>query len=143
MRGRNLTVRVLKNITSSALQHARSAPVESSRMVPERRSPASRLDSDHSNLGVTKKLIEQSDRIAAAAHARDEQIRKAARFGDDLIASLASDHRLKISYHRGIRMRAQGRAEPIVGIADIGDPVAKRLIDRAFERLASVVHARC
>ncbi len=61
--------------------------------------------------------------------------------GKDLLAGLAADYCLKITHHRGIRMRAKNGTEQIVRVANIGDPVAHRFVNGIFERAAAGLHA--
>ena len=56
-------------------------------------------------------------------------------------ARLAADHRLELAHHQRIRMRAERRAEQVVGVVDVGDPVAHRLVDRVLQRPAAGVDA--
>ena len=53
---------------------------------------------------------------------------------------LAADHRLELAHHQRVRMRPERRAEQVVGVGDVGDPVAHRLVDRVLERPAAGVH---
>ena len=59
---------------------------------------------------------------------------------EHLLPRLAADHRLELADHQRIRMRAERRAEQVVGVGDVGDPVAHRLVDRVLERPAAGVH---
>ena len=58
----------------------------------------------------------------------------------DLLARFAADHRLELADHQRIRMRAERRAEQVVRVVDVRDPVAHRLVDRVLERPAAGVH---
>ena len=53
-------------------------------------------------------------------------------------ASLA-DHRLEVAHHLRIGVRAGGRADQVVGVVDVGDPVAQRLVHGVLQRAAPEV----
>ncbi len=54
-------------------------------------------------------------------------------------ARFAADDRLKLANHQRIGMRAERRAEQVIGVADIGHPVAHGLVDGVLQRLAAGV----
>ena len=61
-----------------------------------------------------------------------------AAFGfQNLPPRLFADHLVKIAHHHRIRMRAERRAEQVVGVADVGDPVAHGFADGVLERAAA------
>ncbi len=78
--------------------------------------------------------MEEADRIRAAADAGDERIGKAALALHHLRARLLADDRLEVAHHRGIGMGTGGRADQIIGIAHVGDPIAQRFVHRVLER---------
>ena len=57
-----------------------------------------------------------------------------------LLARLAADDGLEIAHHHRIRMRPGDGADAIESRADIGHPVAQRLVHRVFQRLRSGLH---
>ena len=57
------------------------------------------------NLLVLQKSLEQANRIGPSTHAGDAHVGKPARLSDDLLARFTADHRLKITHHRGVRVR--------------------------------------
>ena len=54
--------------------------------------------------------------------------------GEHLLARLVADHALEVAHERRIRRRADGRADHVVGVADVRDPVADRGADRLLQR---------
>jgi hypothetical protein len=58
----------------------------------------------------------------------------------DLLAGFFADHGLEVAHHRRVGMRAERRTEQVVGVADIGHPIADGLVDRVFQRAAAALH---
>jgi hypothetical protein len=58
---------------------------------------------------------------------------------EDLCPRLAADDRLQLAHHRRVRMRAGHRADEVVGVADVGHPVAQRLVHGVLERARALV----
>ena len=79
--------------------------------------------------------MEQPHGVRAAADAGDERIGKTALGLQHLLARLAADDRLEIAHHHRIGMRARDGADAVERRADIGHPVAQRLVHRVLERL--------
>ncbi len=86
---------------------------------------------------VLHERMENSDGIAAAADAGDHLIRQAAFGFENLLARFEADHAMKIAHHGGIRMRAQRRAQQVMGVGDVGDPVAHGFADGVFQGAAA------
>ncbi len=53
---------------------------------------------------------------------------------------LLADHRLEVAHHHRIRMRAGDGADQVVGVLDVGDPVAHRLVHRVLQRAGARRH---
>ena len=109
---------------------------------PARDRFAARLDADQPDAGVVDERVEDAHGVAAAADARDDGIGQPSGQLEDLRPRLAADDRLKLAHHQRIRMRPEHRAEQVVGVADVGDPVAHRLVDRVLQRAAAGVDAQ-
>jgi hypothetical protein len=77
--------------------------------------------------------VERADRVGAATHARRDRVRQRAGELEDLRAGLDADDAGEVADHRGERVRTRGGAEQVVGVLDIGDPVADRLVDGVLE----------
>ena len=45
-----------------------------------------------------------------------------------------ADHRLEVAHHHRVRMRAGDGADEVIGVGDVGDPVAHRLVHRVLQR---------
>ena len=60
---------------------------------------------------------------------------------EHLAAGLEADHRLELADHERVRMRTEGRAEQVVGVGDVGHPVAHRLVDGVLQRAGAAVDA--
>ena len=57
-----------------------------------------------------------------------------------LLARFAADDGLEIAHHHRIRMRPGNSTDAIERRADIGHPVAQRLVHRVFQRLGAGLH---
>ena len=90
---------------------------------------------------IVDERVEDADRVAAAADAGHDGVGQPAGQLEDLRARLAADHRLELAHHQRIRMRAEHRPEQVVRVADVGDPVAHRLVDGVLQRAAAGVDA--
>ncbi len=84
------------------------------------------LDADQLHLGVVDERHEDPDRVGAAADAGDHALRQPAGLLEHLGARLVADHALEVAHERRERRRADARADDVVGVADVGDPVADR-----------------
>ncbi len=88
-----------------------------------------------STVGVVEEAGEHPDRVRAAADARDHSVREPALGFQDLLPRLPSDHGLELAHELRIRGGADARADQVVGVLDVRDPVADRLARRLLERL--------
>ena len=96
---------------------------------------AGRLDAVDGNALVVEERVEQADGVGAAADAGHQRVGQAALGLLHLLAHLAADHALEVAHHGRIGMRAGGRADDVVGVVHVGDPVAQRLVHGVLERL--------
>ena len=62
------------------------------------------------------------------------EVRQPALDGRELGRRLVADPALEVAHDRRVRVRAHRRAEDVVGVCDVRDPVAHRLVDRVLER---------
>src|SRR5207247_6922625 len=114
------------DITVSVLQHERARPLQDPRAAA--REPrgvpaahdllAARLDPDKPHASVADEPIEDADRVAAAAHARDDGAGQPSGEVDNLRPRLASDDRLKFADHQRVWVRTKNGAEQIICGAD-------------------------
>ena len=98
---------------------------------PPASTPISRTDC------VRDERVEDAERVAAAADARDDGIGQAAGQRLNLLARLAADHRLKLADHQRIGMRPEHRAEQVIAVGDVRHPVAHRFVDGVLQRPAA------
>src|SRR6267143_4560900 len=117
-----------------ALQHAEAPGLETRGMLTATNSFAASFNADHPHISILEKGMEQADGVAAAADARDEQVRQALFAFENLAARFNADDALKIAYHHRVRVRAQHGAQYIMCGAHVRDPIAHRFVDRFFER---------
>ena len=94
--------------------------------------PASKPISAH--VLVVEEGVEDAHRVRAAADAGDDRVRKAPGEVEHLLARLLADDLLQVADHGRERMRSRDRPEDVVGVLDVGDPVAHRVVDRVLER---------
>ena len=78
--------------------------------------------------------------LRAAAHAGDGVVGQAALFLEQLRLRLAADDRLEVAHDRRVGVGADGAADEVVGVADVGDPVAHGLVDGVLEGAAAAGH---
>src|SRR5262249_43338917 len=81
--------------------------------------------------------MKKTDGVGATADASEEMSGEALFGGENLFACFATDAEVKIANHGRVRMRAENGAEEIVGVADVGDPVAHGFVDGVFESAAA------
>ena len=77
---------VLEDERARALQDAGAAAGEAGRMTAGRDLFAARLNTDQPHGLVVEKSVEDTDRVAAAAHARHDDVRKSSCLLEDLAA---------------------------------------------------------
>ena len=84
--------------------------------------------------------MEQAHGVGAAADAGDRGVGQAALGFLHLHLGFLADHRLEVAHHHRIRMRAGDGADEVVGVGDVGDPVAHRLVHRVLQRAGAGGH---
>ena len=137
----DIAVLVLQHERARALEHARAAAGKPRGVPAADNLLAARLHADQAHLTIVDERIEDADRVAAAADARHDRVRKPAGLLDDLPPRFAADHRLKLAHHQRVGVRPQHRPEQVIRVGHVGDPVAHRLVDGVFQRPAAGVHA--
>ena len=55
-------------------------------------------------------------------------------------ARLRADDRLEIADHRRIGMRTRRRADEVISVANVGDPIAQRFVHGVFQRAGAGRH---
>src|SRR5208283_2609201 len=104
VRQSNLSFLILQQIAEGAMQYTRSAAAEARRMLPESPAAASGLHANHPHVRFLEERVEQPNRVAAAAHARDQGVGKAPNLSDGLPSHLFADHLMEIAHHHRVRM---------------------------------------
>ena len=130
---RDLPVLVLEEVGAVAMQHARRAAGERGGMLPALQPPPCRLHADDAHIRLIQEGMEQAYGVRAAADAGDHRVRQPPLGFHDLRAHLVSDNALEVPHHLRIGRGARGGADDVEGVVDIGDPVAKRLVERVLQ----------
>src|SRR5574337_2051618 len=74
----DLAVIILQDEAHGPVQHAQLAGGKARRVAPRLDPQAARLDPDHPNVRLLEEVMEQPDRVAAAADAGDQIVRQSA-----------------------------------------------------------------
>src|SRR4030088_45681 len=141
MRVRHLPSRILQQVGVGSLQHARRTAVKTGGMFAQTLAAPAGLDADELHPLFLEELMEDANRIRAAANAGDNRARQFAFGFEDLHARFAADDFVKIANHRRVRMSAQNAAEKIMSRTNVGYPIAHRLVDRVFQGTRARLHA--
>src|ERR1700742_3244950 len=124
MRQRNLSRFILQYVRICALQHARYATAETSRMLTQPGASAAGLYTNQADFLILNKFIECADSIRSPANAGDYNAGQTAFFFQNLLPRFLTDDALKITHHHWIRMCSEHTAQQIVCGTDIRDPIA-------------------
>src|SRR5580704_3021831 len=89
---------------------------------------------------VVEERREHADGIAPTAHTRHYDRGQPSQPGQHLGARLVADDLLKPAHQRRVRVRPDGAADDVVGVANVGHPVPDRLVGRVLERCRTAVH---
>src|SRR5207247_7156515 len=116
------------------LQNAEAPALKTGGLFSAANAFATSVNTDHSNMSVVQKRMEQANGVAAAADTGDEQIWQTTFAFENLMARLNANDALKIADHHGVRVGAENRAQYIMSGAHVRDPVAQRFVDRFLER---------
>ncbi len=109
------------------MQHGRAARAEARR-------PRG-LHSHEAHVLVVEEAREEPDRVRPPADACDHGLREPVVRLDHLPPRLTPDHGLQLAHDRGVRSRADARADEVVRRLDVRDPVAYRLTRRLLQGL--------
>src|ERR1035441_5579023 len=93
-------------------------------MLAELGPAAAGFHADQTHARFIDEGMKDADRVAAAAHTREDGIGQAILRQLYLAHGFLSDYFMKVADHDGIRVRAESRAQQVVGGRDVGDPVA-------------------
>ncbi len=101
-----------------------------------------RLDADQLDAVVLDERVEHADGVGTTADTGDHRVGQAAFLLQDLFARFLADDRLEVADHFRVGVHAGGRADHVIGVVDIGDPVAQRLVHRVLQRAVAIGHRR-
>src|SRR5688572_3988222 len=124
---------VLQDERARALEHAGAAAGEARRVAPRGDALAARFNADQSHARIVDEAVEDADGVAASADAGDDDVRQPPHPFENLLPCLAADHRLELTDHQRVWMRAERRAEQVIRVVDVRDPVAHGFVDRVLE----------
>ena len=135
----DLAVVVAENVRPRAVQDADPAARQRRGVAGGVDPVARRLDAEELHRLVGDEGVKEAHGVRAAAHAGDQRVGELPFDLLDLRARLAADHRLQLAHEQRVRVRAGDGADHVVGRADVGDPVAQRLVHRVLERRGAVL----
>ena len=98
-----------------------------------------RFDPEDLDLRLVEERVEKADRVRAAADAGDQAVRQTAFEFEHLRPRLLADHALEVAHHGRIGMRAGDGADAIIGVVDVGHPIAQRLVHGVLEGLRALL----
>src|SRR5947199_7329261 len=136
MRRGDLPALVLKHVAHSPLKDSGTAAatlVEACGVQAQLRARAAGFDANHTNTLIAEERIEQPNRVRAAPDARDERVGQTPFAFKNLRARFAADDALKLANHERVRVRPERAPQKVVGVRDVRNPVAQRLVDRILE----------
>ena len=136
----DLAVVVLQQVGAVAVQHAGPAAGQAGGVLAGLDAVAAGLDADQPHGRVVQERMEQAHGVRAAADAGDRRVGQPALGFLQLLLGFLADHRLEVAHHHRIRMRAGDGADEVVGVVDVGDPVAHRLVHRVLQRAGAGGH---
>ena len=99
------------------------------------------LNADQFHGWFLNKVEEPSHRVTSATDTRDYVRRELSISLEALFLDLCANHRLEASHHIREGVRSYNRADDVVRIVRIRDPITHRLVCGVLERLASTCYA--
>ena len=131
---------VLEHEGLAPLQHPERTAGKTRCVLAALDAVSARLHSVHLHGRIVEELVEQAHCVRTAAHAGDQGVGQPALQLHDLLFCFPADDGLEIPHHHRERMGAVDRAEHIVGVRNVRDPVAHGLVDGVLERPAPRIH---
>src|SRR5262245_6218595 len=135
----DVAVLVLEDHGPSPLQDAGAPAGESRRVSPRDQLLPGGLHTNQTDTRIVDERIEDPEGVAATTDTGHDGVRQAPDEREQLLTRLAPDDGLELAHHERIGMRSENRAKEVVGVLDIGDPVAHRLVDGVLERPAASI----
>ena len=84
--------------------------------------------------------MEQTNRVRTATHAGSNTIGQAAGLSQNLLARLRTNSVVEETHHRRERVRTRGGTQQVVGVLNVRNPVAQRLINGVLEGAGTVLN---
>ena len=134
MRLQHLAICVLEQHRARAVDDAEAARRKRRGMAARGDAVARGLNGGKPYGRLADEPTEQPDRVRPTANAGDDEVGQPTLCASDLRRCLVTDHALEVAHDRGIRVRTHRRAEDVVRVGDVGDPVTHGLVDGVLER---------
>ena len=96
---------------------------------------AARLNPNKTNPGLIDVVVENAHGVAASTDTGHDDIGLLPDKFRHLPEALFAHHRIEVTHHGGIGMRARHRANNVEGVFNVCHPVAHGLVQRVFKRL--------
>ena len=110
-------------------------------MSPGLEAIAGSLASEQFNTRIVDECRERTNRVGAAAHAGDDDVRQTSFGGQQLCTRLIADDTLEITHKLRERVRTRGCSENVVRGLNVGHPVTERLVNCVLERRRTRGHS--
>ena len=136
----DIAPRVLQEVTESSVQHAHRPGHQGGGVVAARQAVPGGLHPHEAHRLVVDKGMEQAHGVAAAADAGHQALGQAAGDSAQLGLGLFADDRLEVPDDHGVRMRPAHRAQDIMGMAHVGDPIPDGFVHGVFQGAAAGTH---
>ena len=135
-----LAVVVLHEVAEGAVQDPGRAGREPRRVAAGLDALSPGLDADEPHVGVVDEPVEDPHGVGPAPDAGDDGVGQPSGEVEHLGARLDPDDPVEVADHLGERVRSGDRAEDVVGVADVGHPVAQGVVDGVLEGGAAGGH---
>src|SRR5450631_263583 len=135
----HLAVLVLHEVAVRAVEHSGPSAVQRRRVFGAVEATAGSLDADQLDTSVIEECGEHADRVAAAADAGNHGAGKGSPPLQAVGARLVADDALQDAHQRRVGVRTDAAADHVMSVADVGDPVADRLVGGVLERAGAAV----
>src|ERR1035437_9836920 len=137
--GEHLAALILQEVAVRTGQPARPAAAERGGVLAAVQTAPRRLDPDQLDVLVVEEGNEHADGVAATADTRHHRSGQAAEPVQACGACLVADDPLQGAHQRRIGVRTDAAADHVMGVADVGHPVADRLVGGVLERARTTV----
>ena len=135
-----LAILILHQVSHCAVQHARAAQSNGRRVTAGIHAVAASLKTVNLNRRIVQERVEQTNRVRTATHAGSNTIGQAASLSQNLLARLLTDSVMEETHHRRERVRTRSGTQQVVGVLNVRNPVAQRLINGVLEGAGTVLN---